>query len=129
MNFEKLKKYFFIVIGSIGLVIGAVAAFLPVLPSFPFLVLALYGFSKGSEKLRNWFLSTKLYKNNLETYVEGKGMTRKAKIRVMITVTLFLSISLILTRHIKELTILLSVIWLFHMLYFMYGVKTLGPEK
>lgn len=129
MNFEKLKKYFFIFIGSVGLVIGAIAAFLPVLPSFPFLVIALYGFSKGSDKMRNWFLSTKLYKNNLETYIEGKGMTKKAKRRVMMTVTLFLSISLILTRHIKELTILLTIIWLFHMIYFIYGVKTLRNDS
>jgi len=37
------------------------------------------------EKLHRWFTGTKLYKNNLESYVKGQGMTWKTKIRIMIT--------------------------------------------
>ncbi len=81
------KKIVYTVVGIVGLGLGAVGAVLPLLPAFPFLMLAAYCFGRSSEKLDRWFKGTKLYKNNLETYVKGQGMTWKTKIRVMITVT------------------------------------------
>ena len=46
-----LKKIFWIVIGCIGVGIGAIGAVLPLLPSFPFLLLAAFSFARSSEKL------------------------------------------------------------------------------
>lgn len=120
-----VKKIIYIVLGCIGLGLGAVAAALPLLPSFPFLVLAAYCFARSSKSLHNWFISTKLYKNNLQSYVEGKGMTKKAKIRIMITVTVTMSIGFIMMDAIPIGRIILSGIWLFHMIYFIFGIKTI----
>ena len=77
-----------VIVGCIGVGLGAVGAVVPMLPAFPFLMLAVVCFAKSSEKLDKWFKGTKLYKNNLETYVKGQGMTKKTKIKIMITVTL-----------------------------------------
>lgn len=44
-----VKKVFYIVLGCIGLGLGAVGAVLPLLPAFPFLLLAAFSFSKSSE--------------------------------------------------------------------------------
>ena len=57
---------------------------MPLLPAFPFLLLAAFCFAKSSERLHNWFINTKLYKNNLESYVKGQGMTRKTKIKMQV---------------------------------------------
>lgn len=70
-----IRKVLYIAVGCIGVGIGAVGAVLPLLPAFPFLLLAAFCFAKSSEKLHRWFTGTKLYKNNLESYVNGKGMT------------------------------------------------------
>lgn len=86
-----IKKILWMTLGFIGLGIGAVGAVLPMLPAFPFLLLAAFGFGKSSEKLHTWFIGTRLYKNNLESYVKGQGMTRETKIKVMITVTALMS--------------------------------------
>ena len=72
-----IKKAFFIVLGCLSLGLGAVGAVLPILPTVPFLMLAAFCFAKSSEKLHNWFVATKLYKKNLESFVQGKGMTMK----------------------------------------------------
>ena len=61
---KKVKKILFIVLGCIGLALGAVGAVLPLMPAFPFLLLAAVCFAKSSEKLHNWFINTKLYKKN-----------------------------------------------------------------
>ena len=69
----KFKKVLWTALGCVGLGLGAVGVVVPLLPSFPFLLLALVGFAKSSEKLHRWFLNTRLYKNNLESYVPGPG--------------------------------------------------------
>ena len=92
----KLKKILYVILGCIGVALGALGAVLPLLPSFPFLLLAAFCFARSSEKLHKWFTGTKLYKNNLESYVKGKGMTRKTKIKIMVTVTLLMSVGFVM---------------------------------
>lgn len=124
-----LKKAFFVVLGCVGLVLGAIGAVLPLLPSFPFLLLAAFCFAKSSERLHNWFINTKLYKDNLESYVAGKGMTMKTKIRIMVTVTLLMTIGFIMMDEVFIGRIVLSAVWVFHIIYFLVGVKTLKKEN
>lgn len=125
----KLKKILYITVGCLGLGIGAVGAVLPMLPAFPFLLLAAFCFGKSSEKLHNWFIGTKLYKDNLESYVQGKGMTKKTKVRVMVTVTLLMSVGFIMMHQVTVGRIVLVCVWIFHIVYFTFGVRTLNPEQ
>ena len=92
----KIKKILWLILGFIGLGLGALGAVLPILPTVPFLLLAAVSFVKSSDKLNNWFINTKLYKNNLESYVKGQGMSFKSKVKVIITVTLLMAIGLTL---------------------------------
>ena len=121
----KAKKILFIVLGCIGLGLGAVGAVVPLLPAFPFLLLAAYSFARSSERLHSWFINTKLYKNNLESYVKGKGMTKRTKVRIMITVTVLMTCGFVMMHQVPVGRIVLAAVWLFHIFYFAFGVKTL----
>lgn len=123
-----LKKVFFVVLGCLSLGLGALGAVLPLLPAFPFLMLAAFCFAKSSEKLHGWFVSTKLYKKNLESFVQVKGMTVRTKIRIMLTVTFLMSIGFIMMHAVPVGRIVLGIVWLFHILYFIFGIKTLKIE-
>ena len=123
-----IKKAFFVVLGCLSLGLGAVGAVLPILPTVPFLMLAAFCFAKSSEKLHNWFISTKLYKKNLESFVQGKGMTVKTKIRIMVTVTILMSIGFIMMHAVPVGRIILGFVWIFHVMYFIFGIKTLKVE-
>ena len=125
---SNIKKAFFVVLGCLSLGLGAVGAVLPILPTVPFLMLAVFCFAKSSEKLHNWFISTKLYKKNLESFVQGKGMTVKTKIRIMVTVTILMSIGFIMMHAVPVGRIILGFVWIFHVLYFIFGIKTLKVE-
>lgn len=122
----KLKKALWIILGCVSLALGAVGAVLPLLPSFPFLLLAAVSFAKSSEKLSRWFTSTKLYQDNLESYVNGQGMPKAAKRRVMLTVTLLMAIgfAVMLRKQIYIPCIILAAVWLAHVAYFTLIVKT-----
>lgn len=125
----KVKKILYIILGCIGVGLGAVGAVMPLLPAFPFLLLAAFCFARSSEKLHNWFINTKLYKNNLETYVKGQGMSWRTKIRVMVTVTLLMSIGFIMMHRVPVGRIILAGVWAFHIIYFTFGVKTFKSDE
>lgn len=124
-----LRKAIYIILACIGLILGAVGVIVPMLPAFPFLLLAAFGFARGSERLHSWFISTRLYKNNLETYVRGQGMTRHTKHRIIasVTVLILISMSILAICELYWVWSILIAVWAFHILYFVFGVKTLEP--
>ena len=126
-----MKKLLYILLGCLGVGLGALGVVLPVLPTVPFLMLAAFCFARSSEKLDRWFRSTKLYEENLKDFVAGKGMTKKTKIRIMVTVTLLMSIGFVVMgiRGIVSGCIVLACVWVFHIVYFVFGVRTYHEEE
>ena len=122
-----MKKILYVILGCFSVTLGAVGAVLPILPTVPFLLLAAYCFARSSQRLETWFQNTKLYKDNLADYVEGKGMRKQAKIRIMCTVTLLMGIGFILmsTKGILTGCMVLGCVWILHILYFTFKVKTI----
>ena len=121
----KLKKALYITLGCAGVALGAVGAVVPLLPAFPFLILAAYCFARSSERLHTWFIGTRLYKDNLESFVKGRGMTRRAKIRIMAVVTLTMAVGFAMMSRVPVGRAVLAVVWVFHILYFLFGIKTI----
>ena len=126
-----MKKAILIITGCIGVGLGAVGAVLPLLPAFPFLLLAAVCFAKSSERLDRWFRGTKLYKNDLESFVNGQGMTKRTKIKVMITVTLLMAVgfAVMFAREVYIPCMILGGVWLFHIINFAFVVKTHRKEE
>lgn len=118
-------KYVYMILGFLTLGLGAIGAVLPILPTAPFLLVAAFCFAKSSEKLNNWFISTKLYKDNLETFVQGKGMTAKTKLRIMTTVTILMGIGFLMMKRVPIARMILVGVWIAHVVFFLFGVKTL----
>lgn len=122
-----MKKILYVILGGISLILGAMGSLIPVLPTAPLLLLATFCFARSSEKLDRWFKGTKLYRDNLEDYVAGRGMTMKAKVRIMVIVTLLMSVGFIMMglKGIVTGCIVLGCVWVFHIVYFTFGIKTL----
>lgn len=120
-----IKKMIYIIVGCIGVGMGALGAALPLLPAFPFLMLAAFCFGKSSKRLNNWFVGTKLYKNNLESFVKGKGMARATKIRIMLIVTVTMAIGFAMMGRVPVGRWVLAAVWAGHIFYFLFGVKTM----
>ena len=126
-----MKRILYIILGCIGVGLGAVGAVVPMLPAFPFLMLAAFCFARSSEKLDRWFKGTRLYKDNLEDYVAGRGMTVKTKVRIMVTVTALMSVGFIMMglKGIVTGCVVLGCVWAFHIIYFIWGVKTIPAAE
>ena len=122
-----IKRITFVVLGCVSLALAVIGVVLPILPTVPFLALAAFCSAKSSDRLNNWLINTKFYQNNLADFKAGKGMTVKTKVRILATVTLVMAIGLIvmLMKGVIVGSIILSVVWLGHIYYFGFKVKTL----
>ena len=122
-----MVKYIHLALGLVSLALGTVGSLIPALPTVPFLMLATFCFARSSEKLDRWFKNTKLYKDNLEDFVAGRGMTMKAKVRIMVTVTLLMSVGFIMMglKGIVTGCVVLGCVWVFHIVFFLFGIKTI----
>lgn len=121
----RLKKALLVVVGCLSLALGTIGAVLPILPTVPFLMLSAFCFAKSSEKLHSWFISTKLYKKNLESFVKGEGMT----VKIMSTVTILMAIGFIMMSRVPVGRVILAIVWVCHVVYFVFRVKTLKVES
>lgn len=122
--YMKFLKVIYVIFAFLFLIIGSIGVVLPVLPTTPFLLLASFFFVKGSERFNKWFLSTKLYKNNLESFVKSRAMTFKTKAKILS----FASTMLIIAAYIVNNThgkIAIIFIIIFKYYYFIFNIKTI----
>lgn len=121
---NKIKKYLYVLLGLLSLLIGSIGIVLPVIPTTPFLLLASFCFVRGSEKFDKWFKSTKIYKDYLESFVDEKAMTVKQKTKILSLVTIMLLIPIILVDNL-HMRIFLIVLICFKFYYFTFKIKTI----
>lgn len=125
-----LKKIIYIIVGCLCLALGCVGIVLPILPTVPFFLVTVFCFARSSEKLHSWFIGTKMYKNNLDSYVRGQGMTKETKLKILLSVTALMAVGFVIMIR-KSLYIpcgILAFVWIAHIIYFVFGVKTLSGQ-
>lgn len=117
-----IKKYFYISIGSLSLLLGIIGIILPILPTTPLLLLSCYCYSQSSEKFHTWLLSTKVYKKYGKDFIENKQLTLKRKIVLLSFASTMLLFPLIILSTPLKLIILGVYIYLYY--YFIFKIKT-----
>jgi uncharacterized protein len=70
----------YLVLGLIFIAIGFVGAFLPLLPTTPFLILAATCFARSSPRLENWLLSHPRFGPALRAWREHGAIPLRAKL-------------------------------------------------
>ncbi len=80
-----MKRRLLFIAGTLALAIGILGIFIPILPTTPFLLLAAACYIRSSQRFYNWLLNNRLLGVYIKNYIEGKGMSRRAKV---FTVTL-----------------------------------------
>ena len=119
---EKKKKNICFVLGTIGVI-------LPILPTVPFYLVTLACFAKSSDHLHRWFVNSKFYKNNLEDFMNGKGMTISVKIKTITVVTILMGIGFFMMKEVLVGRIILVIVWVAHIIIFIFVIKTRKKDK
>lgn len=104
--------------------LGLLGVALPIIPTTPFLLAAAFCFARSSRRLDAWFKSTKLYHQVLEGYATKRAMTVKAKLSILVPVTVLLAVAFALMSNVPVGRAVLVAVWLGHIVYFGFVVKT-----
>jgi uncharacterized protein len=70
------KQKIYLVAGFISFGLGVIGLFLPVMPTAPFILLAAFFFSRGSEKWHNWLLAHPHFGHHIKDW-NSHGMIRR----------------------------------------------------
>lgn len=100
--------------------LGAVGTVVPGLPTTPFMLLALWAFSRSSERFHNWLYNHRLFGPPLQQWHKHRVIPRNAKILSVSMMTLSLAYLLIFT----EVSMWLKVTTLLVMLYGAWFILT-----
>lgn len=114
-----LKRYLLIGLGWLFVILGAIGAVLPLLPTTPFLILALGCFGKSSPRFHKMLLDNKWFGPPLAQWEKSKTIRRKIKHKVMTLIIATFGISIWVLSGRIELQlmlvcfclILLSFVW------------------
>lgn len=117
-------RILFICLGFIFVGIGAVGIVVPILPTTPFLLLASFFFAKGSKRFHDWFMSTKIYKKYLESFVKSRAMTLKSKLTILLPVSAMLIVTFIFVNNLHA-RIALVILFIAKYVYFFTQIRTI----
>lgn len=120
-------KLIYFVIGLISMILGAIGVILPVLPTTPFLLLSAFCFAKSSQRFHSWFVSTKLYKNHLDSFVKERAMTLRTKVSLLTFASTMLLIAMYFMDNLFLRLFLLCLI-IFKYYYFIFRIKTISSN-
>jgi len=120
-------KFMYIALGVFFTGLGAIGTIVPLIPTTPFIIFAAICFGKSSPKLHTWFISTGFYKKSVSRFVQSRSMTIKAKLILLTSITVFMGLSFVTMIFFNApliAMIVLIVIWLCHVVYFGFWVRT-----
>lgn len=121
---RRIARYVWAGLGFVFFGLAIVGVAIPILPTTPFALVAAFCFARSSERLNTWFKSTPLYRKVLEGYATKRSMTVKAKLTIIIPVTVLLGIGFALMANVPIGRIALALVWIGHIVYFGFIVKT-----
>ena len=74
-------------LGWLFFIIGAIGVVLPVLPTTPFMLLSLWGFSKSSDKFHHWLYHHKFFGPTIQQWELHHVIPPAAKIMAIVIMT------------------------------------------
>lgn len=124
----KIINIFWIVLGFICLGLGIIGIIMPILPTTPFFLVTVVCFARGSERLKQWFMSTSFHKKYIQSFYEKKGMTLKNKLIILS----FASIMLVAAFYFSAkpyARILIACVFLAKYYVFIFKIRTLPDDE
>lgn len=73
-------RILFNIVGTVAVILGVIGIVLPLLPTTPFLLLALACYMRGSRRMARWMVSNRLFGRYLMDYHAGLGIPLKTKV-------------------------------------------------
>lgn len=78
-----LTRLVYLILGGLSLLLGALGAVLPLLPTVPFVLLAAFCFARGHPPLEAWLLRHRTFGPHISAWRARGAISRKGKIAAL----------------------------------------------
>jgi hypothetical protein len=118
LSATRLRRLLWVSAGLASVALGLVGAFLPVLPTTPFMILSAGCFARSSPRLHNWLLSHRLFGPTIYEWRQRRTIPRRVKAVAitLIVVTFSFSIGWVIPALVGQLVMagvgVAVVVWL-----------------
>ena len=119
-----IAKILWILLGSFFVMIGAIGAVVPGLPTTLFLILAAACYIRSSQRLYDWLIANKTFGPYLKDYREGKGIPRRAKKIALVMMTIFVGYAVLFALDDLIVRIVVLVLGMIGFYYVAYRVPS-----
>jgi uncharacterized membrane protein YbaN (DUF454 family) len=119
---DNFKRYFLIGIGWLCIILAIIGAVLPLLPTTPFLILALACFSKSSPRFHRMLLNHKWFGPPLAQWEQSHTLRRPVKHKAMMVIIITFGVSIAILAGRMELQLMLAGLCLI-LLWFVSRLK------
>jgi uncharacterized membrane protein YbaN (DUF454 family) len=105
---DKGLRPLLLIAGWISVVLGAIGAILPIMPTTPFLILAAYLFSKSSPRFHKWLLELPKFGPIIKQWEETKTIRKEVKITaiVVLSISMMVTITFVPVKQIVKLVMI-----------------------
>ena len=124
---KALLNHLLIILGWFFVLLGLIGAVLPLLPTTPFLIIALALFSRSSPRFHQLLLDNKWFGTGLKQWEESRTISKESKRRATMLILLTFTISILILNGRIELQLMLIGIASI-LLFFMWRMKE-GQEE
>ena len=128
MRERSIKKWLFLLLGMVCLVLAYLGIILPGFPGTPFILLTAFFFVRSSDKLYAWVLKRKIFARLIKQFEQNPKVPLKLKIIILIPFWISITVAEIflvenIYGHIAVLTIsiLLTI--------YVFWIKTINITK
>lgn len=92
---QRAARYFYLALGILCVGLGVIGAFLPVMPTTVFFIVALWAFSLSSHRLETWLLQHRRFGPRLVAWREHRAIPLPVKLTAWISMVASLGVMLI----------------------------------
>jgi hypothetical protein len=127
MKNSKFRKWLYISIGILSVVLATVGVFLPLLPTTPFLLLAAACFIRSSEGLYQWLITHRVFGPYIKNYWEHRAITLHTKVGILILLWATIGygvIGIVQSLIVRAILVFIAIGVTIHVL----SLKTLTPD-
>jgi uncharacterized membrane protein YbaN (DUF454 family) len=96
--------------GLLSLAFAVIGAFLPILPTVPFLLLSAAAFARSSTRLHDWLLNRSWFGRSIRDYLKKRGIRLRTKILVIASLWVSIGISVLFLSLLLAVKILLVAV-------------------
>lgn len=121
-------RYVYLAAGFVNVGIGVVGAFLPVLPTTIFMIIALWCFARSSRRFHDWLYNHRVFGPPLRNWVEHGTIPRRAKIAAICAMAASLAIVVYLSENLG-LAVLVALLMAVGAGYILSRPSTPPPPK